>query len=165
MKISKKMEDALNGQIKKELDSEYIYLAMSAYCTDQNLNGFAKWFDLQAKEEHVHAMKIFKYIQERRGRAKVPAIAEPTLDFGSIEKAAETQLSHEEFITKSIYELVDLANAEKDHATVEFLQWYVEEQVEEEAQSDDMLQKVKMANGNVNAIMMIDSIFGRRSGE
>ncbi|OHD11182.1 MAG: ferritin [Spirochaetes bacterium GWB1_36_13] len=162
MVISKKIEESMNDQINKELFSEYLYLSMAAHCYHENLEGFGNFFKAQAKEEHEHAMKFFKFINERRGKVTLKAIAEPKAKFDSILQIFEETLAHEEFITKSIHSLMDLAVKENDHASASFLKWYVDEQVEEEANMDAILQKLKLANGNINIIMMLDAKLGER---
>ena len=154
--ISKKMEKALNEQIKNEMYSASLYLAMSAYCSDQNLGGFANWFRIQAMEEMTHAMKMYDYIFEQNGCAKVPGIDEPPADFKSPEGCFAGALEHEQKVTGWINDLVNLALEEKDHATNIFLQWFVTEQIEEEANALDNLNKVKMVGGKPHGLYMID---------
>lgn len=165
MVISKKLQDAINEQINKELYSAYIYLAMSAYCTSINLNGFARWFKVQFEEEQAHAFKFMHFVHERRGRVLLKAIEEPQLEFKSIEDVFEITLKHEEFVTASIYSILELATAEKDHATVSFLKWFVDEQVEEEATADEILQKLLMIKGNPNGLMALDNALGKRKAD
>lgn len=165
MTISKTMQDAINDQINRELYSEYLYLAMAAYAYGENLEGFGHWFTVQAKEEHSHAMKFFKYIYERRGKVTLKAIEKPEADFKSMEDAFEKTLKHEEFVTKNIHNLMDIAIKESDHASVSFLKWYVDEQVEEESTADQILQKLKLLKSNVNGLVWLDKELGKRGGE
>jgi ferritin len=162
MIISQKIQDAINEQINKEFYSEYLYLAMAAYFYGEGLNGFGNFFIKQAEEEREHAMKFFHFLYERRGEAALKAIEKPKADFSSIEQIFEMALEHEEFVTKSIYELLETAEKEKDHATASFLKWYVDEQVEEEASMEEIVQKIKMAQGNPGVILMLDAKLGER---
>jgi ferritin len=160
--ISEKMEKALNEQINEELYSAYLYLAMSAWFESQNLPGFASWMKVQMREENVHAMKFFEFIHERRGRAVLKAIKEPGKEWKSPLAAFEAALEHEQYITGCINNLMNLAVAEKDHATAGLLQWYVKEQVEEEASADRIVQMLKMAANAPGALLMLDHAMGER---
>jgi ferritin len=160
--ISKKMQDALNNQINEEYFSSYLYLAMSAYFKSINLNGFAHWMNLQSAEEMSHAMKMFAYINEQQGRVTLQAIAKPQLDWKSPLAAFETTYKHEQKITGLINKLADIAMAEKDHATLNFLNWFVTEQVEEEAQASEIVEKLKMIKEAPQGLLMFDSILGGR---
>lgn len=162
--ISKKMTDALNEQIKKELYSSYLYLAMSAYCAEQGLAGFAKWLGMQSSEERGHAMKMYAYLQEQGASVKLKAIDEPPAKFGSGQKVFEDVLGHEKFITASICKVMDLAVAEKDYATQGLMQWFINEQVEEESIAADILGKLKMVGGDARGLFMVDRELGARGG-
>lgn len=142
--ISKQMEEALNLQINKEMYSAYLYMAMSAQCTEMALDGFAKWFMVQFHEEMYHAMKIYTYIHEQGGTVHLQAIEAPKEKFNSVKKMFEKTLEHEKTVTASIKSLVDLAKKEDDPATEIFLHWYVTEQVEEEKNAMDILQKFQI---------------------
>jgi ferritin len=163
--LSKKMEEALNGQINKEMYSAYLYMAMSAQATDMGLDGFARWFMVQYHEEMFHAMKIYQFVFDRNGRVELQQIDQPPANFDSIKDMFEKTLEHEQFVTKSINELVDLAISENDHATNQFLQWYVEEQVEEEKNDHEILTKIDLlADGKKGqGIYMLDKEIGSRS--
>lgn len=161
--ISDKMISAINEQINKELFSEYLYISMQAWLADQNLDGMASWMDAQAQEEHFHAMKFFNYLIERGAKVKLTAIAAPAVDFKSPLKAFQEALDHEKFISKSINELMDLAIKEKDHATKSFLQWFIDEQVEEEASVDRIVNMLKMVGEHGHGIMMIDRELAQRT--
>ncbi|HRX76242.1 MAG: ferritin [Candidatus Cloacimonetes bacterium] len=161
--ISKKLEKAINEQINKELFSEYLYISMQAWFANQNLDGMANWMDAQGKEERFHAMKFFNYIIERGGKVTLKPIEGPTTEFKTPLKAFQMAFEHEQFITKSINELMDLAIKENDHATRSFLQWYVDEQVEEEASVDKIVNQLKMVGENGHGIMMIDRDLGQRT--
>lgn len=160
--ISKTLEKAINKQINKELYSEYLYVAMQAWFADQNLDGFANWMAVQGQEEHFHAMKFFNYLIERGGRVELLAIEKPPKDFTKPLKAFQMALEHEQFITKSINELMDLAIKESDHAAKSFLQWYVDEQVEEEASADRIVHRLEMVKDNPQGLFMMDNELGQR---
>jgi len=160
--MTNKMEKALNEQINEELYSAYLYLSMSAWFESQNLPGFASWMKVQAREENTHAMKFFEFIHERRGRVTLKAIQEPDKAWKSPLAAFEAALEHEQYITGRIDDLVNLAVAEKDHATGGLLQWFVKEQVEEEATADRIVQMLKMAANAPGALLMLDHQMGER---
>jgi ferritin len=150
------MEAALNGQINKEFYSAYLYLSMSAYCNKLNMPGAEHWFRMQYEEEVVHMTKMFDYVMQHGGNAKLLQIDEPPHEFGTLIEAFEASLRHEQFITQSINGLLDVAVEEKDHATQVFLQWYITEQVEEEANVEEIVQRFKLAGDNGGALMMLD---------
>ncbi len=160
--ISEKMEKALNEQINEEMYSAYLYLAMSAWFESQNLPGFAAWMKVQMREENVHALKLFDFLHERRGRAVLKAIKEPGKDWKSPLAAFEAASEHEQHITGCINKLMNLAVAEKDHATAGLLQWFVKEQVEEEAAADRIVQMLKMAANAPGTLLMLDHAMGER---
>ena len=160
--ISKKMEKALNEQINAEMYSAYLYLAMAAYFESENLGGLANWMKIQVQEETAHAMKFFEYVNERRGRVVLKAIEQPAKEWKSPQAAFQASFKHEQMITGRINDLVNLAVQEKDHATNAFLQWFVNEQVEEETSVDKVIQMLKMADKAPGALLMIDRELGRR---
>lgn len=160
--ITKRMEKALNGQINKEFYSAYLYLSMSAYCNKNNMPGCEHWFRMQYDEEVAHMTKMFDYLMQHGGEAHLLKIDEPPAEFGSILSAFEASLKHEQFVTQSINELLNVAVEEKDHATQVFLQWFITEQVEEEANVKEIVDRLKMAGGNGAALMMIDDKLGQR---
>ena len=164
--ISKKMLEAINKQINAEMYSAYLYLSMSAWCSDQNLDGFAQWLKVQAQEEMEHAMKFYGYIYEQQERVKLLPIEGPPTDFSSIKEIAKMQLEHEKKVTSLIKALVDLARKDKDYATEYFLQWFVTEQVEEEANAEEIISKLDMIGESKHALYMLDKEMGqRRAGE
>ena len=164
--LSKKMTDALNGQINKELYSAYLYLAMAVHAEDSGLKGFSTWFRLQAQEEVEHGMKIYGYVQEHGGHVELEAIAKPSAKFKSPTDLFENALAHEQYVTKSIHSLVDLAIKERDHATNSFLKWFVDEQAEEEAHASEILGKLQMVGDKPSgALFMIDRELGKRAKE
>lgn len=154
--IAKKALAAINDQINFELYSGYIYLAMAAHFRDQGMNGFANWMEVQQQEETFHAMKMYRHLAERGGRIELKAIAQPPKSWKSPLAAFEHALEHEQLVTARIGRLVDLAILEKDHASANFLQWYVNEQVEEEANADALVQQLKMSKDAPGALIMID---------
>ena len=163
--LSKKMEDALNEQIKEEFFSSFLYLSMSAHCDEKNLAGFAHWLRLQSQEEYAHAMKIFNYIQDRDGRVVLQGIPQPESTFGSLEEIFEQTLAHEQAISKMIHDLYALAVEEKDYPTQVMLQWFINEQVEEEKTASDILAQVKMIGDNTSALIVLDQQLAGRSPE
>jgi ferritin len=160
--IGKKMETALNDQINAELYSAYLYLSMAAYFQAVNLPGFATWMRVQTQEEVMHAMKMYDYVNGRGGRVTLKAIAEPPAKWESPLAAFEAVYKHEQLVTGRINDLVDLAIKEKDHAANTFLQWFVNEQVEEETSADAVVQQLKMAEDAPGTLFMIDRELGQR---
>ena len=161
--LSKKMEDGLNQQINREMYSAYLYMSMSNCAQSKGLKGIATWFMIQYHEEMVHAMKFVEYINDKGGTVTLRAIEQPENSFNSILEMMEKTLVHEQFITKSINDLVDLAASEKDHATKVMLDWYVTEQVEEEKNATDNVQMLKMVGDNPMAMFMVDKELGART--
>lgn len=160
--ISEKMESALNEQVKWELYSGYLYLAMSAYFDDVDMTGFAQWMRVQAQEELVHAMKMYDYIGERDGRPVLLSIDAPPKEWKSPLDAFENAYHHEQEVTARINDLVTVAEEEKDKAAVVFLQWFVEEQVEEEATALGIVKKLRLAGDSTSALFMMDSELSQR---
>lgn len=160
--IKEKIEEALNEQINEEFYSAYLYLSAAAYFDEQGLDGFENWMRLQAQEEVDHAMRFFDYIEERGGRVELENIEKPKIDWGSPLEAFEDALEHEQHITKKINELADLAEEENDRATMNMLQWFIDEQVEEEDSTEEVVQKLKMIDDSPSALMMMDSKLGER---
>lgn len=161
--ISEKLQDAINEQINRELYSGYLYLSMAAYFDSMNLPGFANFMRVQEEEERFHAMKFYDFLNERGGRVVLKKIAQPEVDFDSPVEVFELSLKHEQFVTKSINELMDLAIAENDHATKSFLNWYVDEQVEEEDTMDGIVNKLKLIGGKGHGMLMMDKELGART--
>ena len=161
--ISEKMQSALNEQVNKEFYSAYLYLAMSAYCTEIGLPGFAHWMRLQYEEENMHVTKMYDYILDQGGQIHLKHIEEPAQEFGSPLEIFEKTLEHEQFITRSINELMGMAIEERDYATQTFLKWYVSEQVEEEANVHDILNPLRMVGDDKGGVMMIDQNLGGRA--
>ncbi len=162
--LNAKIEKALNDQISKEMFSCNLYLAMSAYFDAGNLEGFAHWMRIQAREEWAHAMKLFGYVTERGGRAVVGALAAPEKEWPSPLAAFQGAYEHECGISASINALYELASAEKDWATAQMLGWFISEQVEEEASADYFVQKLEMAKDAPGGILMLDRAAAAREG-
>ncbi len=160
--LDKRMNEALNKQLNEELFSAYLYLSMSAWFDSIGLKGFANWMMVQYQEETEHAMKFYRYIQSRGGDVKLLAIKEPPQEWDSPLHAFEETLKHEQFITKCINELVDLSEELKDRATYNFLQWFVDEQVEEEENDRDIIDRLKLIEGSKNGIFMLDMELAKR---
>lgn len=161
--LSEKIEAALNQQINEELYSAYIYLAMAAYFHDQNLDGFANWMRIQNQEETLHAMKFYDYIFERNGRVKLLPLNGPPAEWESPLDAFQGSYEHEQKISGLINNLVTLALQESDHATWQFLQWFVSEQVEEEANADRVIQSLKLVGDNPTGLFMLDRELAQRT--
>lgn len=160
--ISKKMEKAINEQINKEFYSAYLYLAMAAQCENLGLKGFGNWFTVQYTEELSHAMKFFEYVNEQGGRVELTAIKQPPAEFKSPLAMFEQSYKHEQYITQSIHGLVDLAIKGGDHATRSMLNWFVDEQVEEEANALDLIMKLKMIGPSGSGILFLDGKLAKR---
>jgi len=160
--LSEKMLKALNKQLNAELYSSYLYLSMSAYFQSINLGGFANWMRVQTQEELTHAMKIYDYVNERGDRVALKQVEEPPSEWSSPLAAFQQAYQHEQKVTGMINELVNLAVEEGDHATNIFLQWFVSEQVEEEASADEIVQKLKLVGDDGGGIFMIDRELAQR---
>jgi ferritin len=160
--LSAKMVKSINHQINREHYSAYLYLSMAAYAAAEGLNGFANWFTVQMKEEMFHAEKMFNYVNQQGGRVLLEAIEQPPADFSSIFDLFEKTLEHEKRVTAMIKNLVKLAREEDDYATESFLQWYVTEQVEEEANPAELIQKLKYIGKDGRGLLMIDKDLAAR---
>ena len=154
---------ALNEQLNFEFYSAHVYLAMAAYCSGDSLDGFANFFIVQAEEERFHAMKIYKFLNDRGIRATLDALPEPNNDYVSVLNAFEEGYKHEMTNTERFYALSDLAMNDREHATINFLKWFIDEQVEEEALFDSIINKLKRIDKDSNAFYMLDTEFAGRS--
>lgn len=161
--ISEKILSEFNEQVKHEFFSANYYLAMAAYCKHLELEGFANFFIVQAEEERFHAMKFFNFINNLGGRAYITALDEPQNEFNSLEEIFAAALKHEEFVTDRINHLMDIAVNEKNYACVSFLNWFVDEQVEELTTIGGLLTKVKRIGENSNAIYLMDAELAKRT--
>ncbi len=162
--MNEKIYKALNEQIKHEFYSSYLYLSMASYFENIPLEGFAKWFRKQSKEEQEHGMKIYNYLMDRNMNADLQAIDKPPAPaaFKSIEDIFKQALEHEKKVTHWIYEIYELAVKEKDHATHVFLEWFITEQVEEEKNANDNLDQIVFIGDDKAALLIIDQNFSKK---
>ena len=160
--LSEKMVKSINHQINREHYSAYLYLSMASYAAVEGLNGFANWFTVQMKEEMFHAEKMYNYVNQQGGRVLLEAIEKPQSDFSSMLDLFEKTLEHEKGVTAMINNLVKLAREENDYATESFLQWYVTEQIEEEASPAEIIQKLKFIGKDGRGLLMIDKDLAAR---
>lgn len=163
MSVSATIQQAINKQINFELSSAYTYLSMAAYFECRALNGFGKWMRMQYQEEMGHAMKFYDYLLDRGASVELEAIPKPHNVFSSAVDAFEKSLAHEKKVTSSIHSIYEVAHQEKDYATVSLLKWFVDEQVEEEKAASDMVDRLKIAGDNPNALLLLDSMAGQRT--
>lgn len=161
--ISEKMNAAFNKQIKDEMYSSNLYLSMVSYFEEVGLKGFANWMRIQVQEENAHAMGLFDYLIERDGRVIVEAIDKPEFEWDSPLACFEAVYKHEQLVTSLINSLVDVAEQEKDRAAISFLQWYIKEQVEEEANCSEICAKLKLIGDDKHALLLIDQELGART--
>ena len=160
--IAKEIQDALNQQVNEELFSAYLYTSMVNFFEQSNLKGFAQWMRLQVQEELTHTQKIVEYLFERGGKLELKEIAAPQADWASPLAAFEAAYKHECHISDCINKLSSLATEKQDHATKIFLEWFVSEQVEEEANADDMVQQLKLVEGAPGGLFMLNREAGQR---
>ena len=161
--ISQAMEKALFDQLNHEFYSAYLYLAMSAYCSHLEFNGAADWLKLQYEEEHIHATKIYNYLVEQGVHVVLKEVEQPPSEYGSVLDVFTASLTHEQSMTARLNDLSDQALKEKDHATYNLLQWFVNEQVEEEATLGGIISKLKLVKDDGYGLLMIDNELGGRS--
>ncbi len=165
MAISKKMQDAINDQINKEFYSAYLYLAMSAEFAARNLGGFAHWLHIQFTEEQEHALKFYEHLLERGGSVALKPIAQPAFTYTTNLAAFEQVAEHEAAVTASIYNLYETALSEKDYPAQVLLQWYINEQVEEEKNAAEIVESLKRIDAHDTAVLMLDHQLGKRGGD
>lgn len=163
--ISKAMQEAINEQINKELYSSYLYLSMAAYFENANLPGFAKWLHIQADEERGHAMKFYEHLVDRGGRVLLKAVAGPETEWRSSLAAFKVVQEHEAKVTALINALYETALKEKDYPAQVLLQWFINEQVEEEKNAAGIVQQLELIDAKGTAVLMLDHQLGRRGGE
>jgi ferritin len=161
--LSKKIENAINEQINAEVYSASLYYAMAAYFESMSLKGFARWMRIQAVEELTHVQRFFAYVNDRGGRVSLKAVDAPPGEWASPLKAFEEAYTHETKVTGLINGLMDLALKESDHASVTFLQWFITEQVEEEASADEVVQQLKLVDKTEGGLFLLDQELGKRS--
>ncbi len=160
--INKKIETAINKQVNSELYSAYLYLSMESYFYSINLPGFANWMRAQALEEFTHADKLYKHVINRGGRAIMDVISKPPFEWKSALDVFENAHKHEQAVTNLINNLMNLAESEKDHAAKSMLQWFVDEQVEEETSADEIVQKIKMMKSMDGGLFILDKELAQR---
>jgi len=160
--MKEKVLNALNEQINKEIYSAYLYLSMASWFHSVGLPGFANWMELQYQEELDHAKKFYDYIVDRGDKVILQAIDTPKNEWKSTEEVIKQTLEHEQFVTESINNLIDISISEKDYMTNNLLQWFIAEQVEEEASVSEILDKLKLVSNSGNGIFMLDSEMGKR---
>ncbi len=160
--LKKKIEVALNNQLNNEFYSAYLYISMAGYFEHMSLAGFSNWMKVQYQEENSHTMKFFRYINERGGKVVLKGAKAPPSSWKSPLDAFEKILEHEEEVTENINELLDISMKEKDHATTNFLQWYIEEQVEEEANVSNIIAQLKMIEGSNESLYLLDKDLAQR---
>ena len=161
--ISEKLQDAFNYQINRELFSEYYYLSMASYFNSAGLSGFENFFLVQVEEERFHAMKMYRFLNEKGGRVFLSEIEAPKTEFKSPLEVFELAYEHEQLVTKLINDLMDLAISENDHAAKNFLNWFVEEQVEEEASMEGIMNKLRLIKGEGHGLLMLDNELATRT--
>jgi ferritin len=161
--LSKSLQDAINEQIRNEVESAYLYLSMSAHCEAANLPGAAHWLQAQWQEELSHAMKLFKYVYERGGRVTLHAIEKPAAKFSNLLGIFQQVLTHEQKVTALINDLYKAATKEQDFASQVELQWFIKEQVEEEKNASEIIEMLKMSGESGPALLMVDRQLGARS--
>jgi ferritin len=163
--FSEKMQKAMNDQIHHELESAYIYLAMAAYFESENYPGFAHWMKMQFEEEMAHAFRFYDYIHSRGARVVLQAIEQPRAEYKTALEAFENSLAHEQKITADIHRLYTLATDEKDYPSLSFLQWFIDEQVEEEEHVGGVVEDVKRVIDSEHGLLMLDRELGQRQPE
>jgi len=161
--LNKKVEKALNEQVEKEGYSSALYLAMASWAEVKGMAGVAEWLYVQSEEERLHMLKFIKYINERGGKAVIPAFKQPGKEFSPVKKMFDEVLKHEQFISNSINEIVAICVAEKDFTTQNWIQWFVNEQIEEEANATKILDKLNLLGDN-NLYLFDRDIMSLRAG-
>ena len=161
--INEKLQKEFNVQINKELYSEYLYLAMKTYFMEQNLMGFVNWFDCQVQEEHAHAMGMYNYLNERGGKIELMPIDKPEFSGKTPLEIFEEVLKHEQYVTSRINTVYDVAEEVRDRAAMKFLDWYIDEQVEEEASVDGVLSTLRLIGDDKNALLLLDKDLATRT--
>lgn len=161
--LSEKLHKELNNQMNYEFQSANVYLAIAGWLASKSYDGFSNFFIVQAEEERFHAMKFFNYINDRGKKAEITGYPDPSNQFDSVLDCFEKAYKHEQSVTKRIYHLSDIAMDEREHATIQFLKWFIDEQVEEEALFDSIIEKLKRIEQDSNAFFMLEEEFAKRS--
>ncbi len=159
--LKQKIEDVLNLQVQKEGYSSNLYLSMASWAETNGFSGVSEWMYAQAEEEKIHLLKFMKYVNERGGKAVIPAVAQPPADFANVQEVFEQTLEHEQFVTESINEIVGVCLDNKDFTTHNWIQWFVTEQIEEEASVSAIIDKLKLLDGH-NLYMFDRDVMGLR---
>ena len=160
--ISNAMARKLNGQINKEFYSAYFYMSMSAHGESQSLRGVAAWFMAKYEEEMAHAMKLYRYLHDQGARVELEAVDKPPAEYAGVLDMFEKTLAHEQHVTSLINSLASLCMDKRDHATLNFLQWFIAEQVEEEATASELVNQLRMVGNSGHGMLMIDRELGVR---
>lgn len=161
--LSEKLMTAINDQINYELYSANVYLSMQAYCAANDLDGFANFFKIQIQEENFHAMKFFDYLNQMGGRVTIDALPAPQNNFESVLHAFKEGFEHEKIVTERIYNLMNIATDEREHATISLLKWFIDEQVEEENTFNNIVKRLERIGDDSAALYMLDSELTTRS--
>ncbi len=161
--INEKLEEAFNDQINKELYSEYLYYAMKVYFQELNLQGFVNWFDVQVQEERAHAVGMIDYLNDRGGKVDLRAIEKPVIEGNTPLEVFEHVLRHEEYVTSRINHVMDIAEEVRDRAAMHLLDWYIKEQVEEEASVGGVLATLRLIGDDKKALLMLDKDLAART--
>ncbi len=161
--ISEKLFNELNKQMNYEFYSSHVYLALAGYCASQDLDGFTNFFKVQAEEEKFHAMKFFDFINEMDGTVNFDGITDPENKFESILDAFNVTLEHEKSVTDRIYKLMDVATEEREHATISFLKWFIDEQVEEMSNVSNIIKKLQRIENDPHALYSLDAELATRT--
>lgn len=160
--LDKNVVELLNSQVNKEFYSAYLYLDFANYYIDQGLNGFGNWYMIQAQEERDHALLFMKYLQNNNEKVTLETISKPDREYGSFQDPLEAGLEHERFVTSLIHKIYDAAYTEKDFRTMQFLDWFVKEQGEEETNAEDLVTKFKLFGNDSKGLYMLDQELGAR---
>ena len=161
--VSEKLMKELNEQLRFEMESAHYYMGIAAYCDSEDLVGFGTFFKVQAEEERFHAMKFYNFINDMDGRVEIGALNQPKNEFESVLEAFEFALDHEREVTKRIYNLMDIATEEREHATISMLKWFIDEQVEEENSMKDIISRLKRLGDDSHGLYMLDQELGQRT--
>lgn len=164
-KMSSTLAEALNEQMNFEFYSSHIYLAMASYCESKDYNGFAKFFLKHAEEERQHGMRIYKYLQDRGEQAIITGFEDPDNEYESLYDVCKQALEHEKLVTSRFYAISDIADSEKEYATISFLDWFLQEQVEEESLFETIVQKLSRIKDDEGAILLYDMNIGHEEEE
>lgn len=161
--LNKKVTDLLNNQVNKELYSAYLYLDFANFYADEGLNGFANWYQIQAQEERDHAMLFIEYLQNNDGKVVLEAIDKPDIKMSVPMDPLKAGLAHEQYVTELIHTIYEAAYNEKDFRTMQFLDWFVKEQGEEETNASDLIKKMELFGSDPKALYLLDQEMASRT--